>query len=107
MASPAVRVCAPAFPGVLRAGNSPDLRRGCTRETVSAHSAAPGSPLFAHPHVDADRRPLEPEGLAQPPLQEAAVPGLQKTGGEQNERRGPGGRLGGEQDAWLLAATHR
>lgn len=45
-------------------------------------SAAFGAPLFAHPYVDPDRTALEAECLAQPPLQEPPVAGLQKTGGE-------------------------
>ena len=35
-------------------------------------------PLLPHPHVDPHRRPGEAELLAQPPLQEPAVAGLQE-----------------------------
>src|SRR5690606_2803746 len=43
--------------------------------------------LLAHPHVDDDRRSFERVQLAQAPLDEPAVPGVEETGREQHERR--------------------
>src|SRR3954453_1742577 len=69
---------------------------------------ASGTPaLLAHPDADLDRRPLEAEGLTQPALHEAPVARLQEPAREQDEPRRPGRRLGGEQDARLLAAADR
>src|SRR4051794_1029439 len=64
------------------------------------------APLLPHPHVDPYRAALEAEGLAQPPLEEAPIPGLQEARRKQHERRWPRRRLGREQDPRLLATTH-
>src|SRR5690242_12058878 len=61
--------------------------------------------LLADADRDLDRRALEAELLAQPPLDEAAVAGLDEARGEDHEPRRPGRGLRREEDARLLAAT--
>src|SRR5215203_2903446 len=63
--------------------------------------------LLADADRDLDRGALEAELLAQPALDEAPVAGLDEAGGEEDEPRRLGARLGREEDAWLLATAHR
>src|SRR6266545_7131774 len=72
-------------------------------------SAAPArtGPALPQPQRQADRAALEPEFLAQPALEEAAVARLQETRGEQHEMRRPDACLGREHDPRLPAAPGR
>src|SRR4051794_39832633 len=47
------------------------------------------APLFAHTHVDLDRGAFKTEGFAEAAGDEAAVSGIQESGGEEHEFRRP------------------
>ena len=70
-------------------------------------AAGAGLALGPDPHRDLDRAALEAELLAQPPLHEPPVGGLEEPRGEQDEVRRPDPSLGGEQDLGLPTAAHR
>jgi spermidine synthase len=70
-------------------------------------AAGAGLALGPDPHRDLNRAALEAELLAQPPLHEPPVGGLEEPRGEQDEVRRPDPGLGGEQDLGLPAAAHR
>src|ERR1700748_3134901 len=74
---------------------------------TASQSAGLGFPLLADPNIDADRAAFETESPPQPSFQESPVARFQEAAGEQHEGRRPGGGLGGEQDARLLATAHR
>src|SRR4029453_1740784 len=62
---------------------------------------------LAHPHVDHDRRALEPVDLAQTPLDEPAVARVEESGREQHECRGPARGLRAQQGAGWFFPRHR
>src|SRR5690606_29767301 len=70
----------------------------------AAGSAPPSLLTPAHRHLDG--RTLEPEGLAQPALDEPAVAGLDEPRGEDHEARRAGRCLRRIEDARLLPAAH-
>src|SRR6476469_457474 len=82
----------------------PSVDRWAATRTVLVPATAA---LLPDPDVDPHRRTDEIEVLAQPALDEPAVPGLQEPAGEQDEGGWPVRGLGGEQHLWLLPAAHR
>src|SRR6202034_1343495 len=92
-----------AGPPSSPAGARPSARLGAWSGATARALAA----LLPHPHAHLDRAADEAEVLAEAALDEPAVGLLQESRREQHEVRRPDARLGGEQDARLLAAAQR